>query len=161
MIPHIMLLLSSPTQIMTTNFNDNRSIPIITIALTSVLVVVGEILKQDSKYNSYFADAVNRELRDFKLKKMMVLSVMIMVMNKFHDVAVVGDDDDVEEGEGSHLLDLALHIQHPSTERYTWGSPSVTIIVCSYDRSTLSALNFWLRKFFIWYFIPWVYGRLP
>ena len=91
----------------------------------------------------------------------MVLSVMIMMMNKFHDVAVVDDDDDVEEGEGSHLLDLALHIQQPSTERYTWGSPSVTIIVCSYDRSTLSALNFWLRKFFIWYFIPWVYGRLP
>ena len=73
-----MLLLSSPTQIMTTNFNDNRSIPIINIALTSVLVVVGEILKQDSKYNSYFAEAVNRELRDFKLKKMMVLSVMII-----------------------------------------------------------------------------------
>ena len=99
-----------------------------------MLVVVGEILKQDSKYNSYFADAVNRELRDIKLKKMMVLSVMIMMMNKCHDVAVVGDDDDdVEEGEGSHLLDLALHIQHPSTERYTWGSPSVTII-CSFIR---------------------------
>ena len=121
MIPHIMLLLSPPTKIMTTNFNDNRFIPIITIALTSVLVVVGEILKQDSKYNSYFADAVNRELRDIKLKMMILLSLMIMIMNKFHDVAVVGDDDDVEEGEGSHLLDLALHIQHPSTERYTWG----------------------------------------
>ena len=106
---------------------NNRSIPIITIALTSALVVVGEILKQDSKYNSYFAEAVNRELRDIKLKMMMVLSVMIMVMNKFHDVALVGDDDDVEEGEGSHLLDLALHIQHPSTERYTWCSSSVTI----------------------------------
>ena len=34
----------------------------ITITITSVLVVVGEILKHDSKYNSYFADAVNREL---------------------------------------------------------------------------------------------------
>ena len=83
-------------------------------------------------------------------------------MNKFHDVAVVGDDDDdVEEGEGSHLLDLALHIQQPSTERYTWGSPSVMIIVGAYDRSTSSAPNSWLRKFVIWYFIPWVYGRLP
>ena len=148
---------------MTTNSNNTRFIPIITIALTSVLVVVGEILKQDSKYNSYFADAVNRELRDIKLKRMMAMSVMIMMMNKFHNIAVVSDDDDVEveEGEGSHLLDLALHIQHPSTERYTWGSSSVTIIVRSYDRSTLSALNFWLRKFVIWYFIPWVYGRLP
>ena len=44
------------------------------------MVVVGEILKQDSKYNSYFADAVNRELRDIKLKMMMVLSVMMMMM---------------------------------------------------------------------------------
>ena len=99
-----------------------------------MLVVVGEILKQDSKYNSYFADAVNRELRDIKLKMMMVLSVMIMMMNKFHDVAVVGDDDDLGDGEGSHLLDLALHIQHPSTERYTWCSSSITIIGRSYDR---------------------------
>ena len=106
-----------------------------------MLVVVGEILKQDSKYNSYFADAVNRELRDIKLKRMMVLSVMIMIMmmNKFHDVAVVGDDDDLGDGEGSHLLDLALHIQHPSTERYTWCSSSITISVQnSYDRSTRS-----------------------
>ena len=74
---------------MTTNSNNTRFLPIITLALTSVLVVVGEILKQDSKYNSYFADAVNRELRDIKLKKMRVLSVMITMMNKFHDVAVV------------------------------------------------------------------------
>ena len=90
---------------MTTNSNNTRFIPIINIALTSVLVVVGEILKQDSKYNSYFADAVNRELRDIKLKRMMVLSVMIMMMNKFHDVAVVGDgdDDDVEEERGKGL----------------------------------------------------------
>ena len=104
-----------------------------------MLVVVGEILKQDSKYNSYFADAVNRELRDIKLKRMMAMSVMIMMMNKFHNIAVVSDDDDVEveEGEGSHLLDLALHIQHPSTERYTWCSSSIMIIVTSYDRSTL------------------------
>ena len=33
--------------------------------------------------------------------------------------SVDDDDDDVEEEEGSNLLDLALHIQHPSTERYT------------------------------------------
>ena len=113
-----------------------------------MLVVVGEILKQDSKYNSYFADAVNRELRDIKLKRMMAMSVMIMMMNKFHNIAVVSDDDDVEveEGEGPHLLDLALHIQHPSTERYTWGSSSVTIIVRSYDRSTLSARNMMIKK---------------
>ena len=94
MIPHIILSPTPPTYIMTTNFNDNRFFPIKTFALTSVLVVVGEILKQDSKYNSYFADAVNRELRDIKLEKMMVLSVMIMMMNKFHDVAAVDDDDD-------------------------------------------------------------------
>ena len=85
---------------LTTNSNNTRFIPIITIAFTSVLVVVGEILKQDSKYNSYFADAVKRELGDIKLEKMMVLSVMIMVMNKLHDVAVVGDGDDLGEERG-------------------------------------------------------------
>ena len=35
---------------------------IIIIIITSGLVVVGDIRKHDSKYNSYFADAVNREL---------------------------------------------------------------------------------------------------
>ena len=42
------------------------------ITITSVLVVVGEILKHDSKYNSYFADAVNRELGT---KRMILLFV--------------------------------------------------------------------------------------
>ena len=50
-------------------------------------------------------------------------------MNDDDDDYVDGDDDDNDEDNDeddepiacfSHLLDLALHMQHPSTERYTW-----------------------------------------